>query len=91
MLLFYIKLSIDYATSISILTLIFMLMLIIIHLGNSMFYLLRRNMQEQIHSNIQFFFHRIVDSWNLLPYDTRKAVNINIFKRGVKSFYRTIH
>ena len=39
---------------------------------------LRRNMQEQI--------HRKVDSWNLLPYDTRKAVNVNIFKRGVKKF-----
>ena len=32
------------------------------------------------------FFHRIVDSWNLLPYDTRKAINVNIFKRGVKKF-----
>ena len=32
------------------------------------------------------FFHRIVDSWNLLPYDIRKAVSVNIFKRGVKKF-----
>ena len=32
------------------------------------------------------FFHRIVDSWNLLPYDTRKALNVNIFKQGVKKF-----
>ena len=32
------------------------------------------------------FFHRIVDSWNLLPYDTRKAVYVNIFKWGVKKF-----
>ena len=40
-------------------------------------------MQEQIHSNI-VFFHRIVDSWNLLPYDTRKAVSVNIFKQGAK-------
>ena len=83
MLLFYIKLSMDYVTSILI-TLIFILMLIIIHLGNTMIYLLRKNMQEQIHSNK--FFHRIVDSWNLLPYDTRKAINVNIFKRGVKKF-----
>ena len=75
----------DYVTAILILTLIFILMLIIIHLGNMMIYLLRRNMQEQIHSNT-VFFHRIVDSWNLLPYDTRKAVNVNIFKRGVKKF-----
>lgn len=50
-----------------------------------MIYLLKRNMQEQIHSNI-VFFHRIVDSWNLLPYDIRKAVSVNIFKRGVKKF-----
>lgn len=50
-----------------------------------MIYLLKRNMQEQIHSNI-VFFHRIVDSWNLLPYDFRKAVSVNIFKRGVKKF-----
>ena len=42
-------------------------------------------MQEQINSNT-VFFHRIVDSWNLLPYDTRKAINVNIFKRGVKKF-----
>ena len=49
-------------------------------------YLLKRNMQEQIHSNIARFFHRIVDSWNLLPYDIRKAVSVNIFKRGVKKF-----
>ena len=42
-------------------------------------------MQEQIHSNI-FFFHRIVDSWNLLPYDTRRAVSVNIFNREVKRF-----
>ena len=33
----------------------FYLMLIIIHLGNMMIYLLRRNMQEQIHWNIVFF------------------------------------
>ena len=26
-----------------------------------------------------FFFHGIVDSWNLLPYDTRKAVNVKKF------------
>ena len=32
------------------------------------------------------FFHRIVDSWNLLAYDIRKAVSVNIFKRGVKKF-----
>ena len=32
------------------------------------------------------FFHKIVISWNLLPYDTRKAVSVNIFKRGVKKF-----
>ena len=32
------------------------------------------------------FLHRIVDSWNLLPYDIRKAVSVNIFKRGVKKF-----
>ena len=32
------------------------------------------------------FFHRIVDSWNLLPYDIRKAVSVNIFKRGIKKF-----
>ena len=32
------------------------------------------------------FFPQIVDSWNLLPYDTRKAVNVNIFKWGVKKF-----
>ena len=32
-------------------------------------------------------FHRIVDSWNLLPYDTRKAVSVNIFKQqGVNKF-----
>ena len=54
MLLFYINLSMDYATSISILTLIFIPMLIIIHLGNMMIYLLKRNMQEQIHSNTVF-------------------------------------
>lgn len=30
------------------------------------------------------FFHRIVDSWNLLPYDTRKAASVDVFKRGVK-------
>ena len=54
MLLFYIKLSMDYVTSILILTLIFILMLIIIHLGNTMIYLLRKNMQEQIHSNTVF-------------------------------------
>ena len=48
---FYIKLSMDYVTSILILTLILILMLIIIHLGNTMIYLLRRNMQEQTHSN----------------------------------------
>ena len=30
------------------------------------------------------FFHRIVDSCNLLPHDTRKAVSVDIFKRGVK-------
>ena len=83
----YINLSVDYVTSISILTVIFVLMLIIIHLGNMMIYLLRRNMQEHIHSNTILFFHRIVDSWNLLPYDTRKAVNVNIFMRGVKKFF----
>ena len=32
------------------------------------------------------FFHRIVDSWNLLSYDTRRAVSVNIFKREVKRF-----
>ena len=32
------------------------------------------------------FFHRIVDAWNLLPYDTRKAVSVNIFKKGVKKY-----
>ena len=37
------------------------------------------------------FFHRIVDSWNLLPYDTRKAVNVNILSGELRSFYRTIH
>ena len=42
-------------------------------------------MQEQIHLNI-VFFHRIVDCRNLLPYDTRRAVSVNIFKRGVKRF-----
>ena len=41
--------------SLLILTLIFILMLIIIHLGNMTIYLLKRNMQEQIHSNIGFF------------------------------------
>ena len=51
---FYIKLSMDYVTSILILTLILILMLIIIHLGNTMIYLLRRKMQEQIHSNTVF-------------------------------------
>ena len=51
MLFFDIKLSMDYVKSILILTLIFILMLIITHLGNTMIYLLRRNMQEQIHSN----------------------------------------
>ena len=74
----------DYVTSISILTLIFIPMLIIIHLGNTMIYLLEeicKNKSTQIQ-----FFHRIVDSWNLLPYDTHKAVNVNIFKRGVKKF-----
>ena len=48
-----------------------------------MIYLLRRNMQEQIHSNI-VFFQRIVDFWNLLPYDTRKAVSGDILKGGVQ-------
>ena len=75
----------DYVTSISILTLIIILMLIIIHLGNMMIYLLRRNMQEQIHSNTVFS----QDSWlleSVLPYDTRKALNVNIFKRGVETF-----
>ena len=32
------------------------------------------------------FFHRTVDSWNIVPYDTRKAINVNIFKRRVKKF-----
>ena len=32
------------------------------------------------------FFHTIVGSWNLLPYDTRRAVSVNIFKREVKRF-----
>ena len=32
------------------------------------------------------FFHRIVDSRNLLPYDTCRAVSVNIFKREVKRF-----
>ena len=32
------------------------------------------------------FFHWIVDAWNLLPYDTRKAVSVNIFKKGVKKY-----
>ena len=32
------------------------------------------------------FFHRIVDSWNLLPYDTRNAVRVNIFKGCVKKY-----
>ena len=58
-------------------------MLIIIHLGNMIISLLRRNMQEKIPVNI-VFFHRIVDSWNLLSYDTRKAISVDIFKRGVK-------
>ena len=44
----------DNVTSISILTLIFILMLIIIHLGNMTIYLLRRDMQEQS-TQIQFF------------------------------------
>ena len=55
MLLSYMKLSMDLVTSTSILTLIFILMLFIILLGNMMIYLLRRNMQEQIHLNIVFF------------------------------------
>ena len=46
----------------------------------------QRNMQEQINPLKYSFFHRIVDSWNLLPYDTHIAVNVNIFKRGVKKF-----
>ena len=25
------------------------------------------------------FFHRLVDSWNLLPYDTRRAVSVNMY------------
>ena len=60
MSLFYIKLSMDYVTSISILTLIFLLMLIIIHLGNMMIYLLRRNMQELIPSNTVFFKRQLI-------------------------------
>ena len=32
------------------------------------------------------FFYMIVDSRNFLPYDTRKAVSVNIFKQGVKMF-----
>ena len=32
------------------------------------------------------FFHRTVDSWHLLPYDTRKAASVNIFNREVKTF-----
>ena len=32
------------------------------------------------------FFNRIVDSWNLQPYGTCRAVSVNIFKRGVKKF-----
>ena len=28
------------------------------------------------------FFHRIVDSWNLLPYDTRRAVSVIIIWQG---------
>ena len=47
---------------------------------------LKKKMQEQIHSMIVFFFHRIVDSWNLLPYDTRRAVSVNIFQQKVKNF-----
>ena len=46
---------------------------------------LTKKMQEQIHSMI-VFSHRIVDSWNLLPYDTRRAVSVNIFQQGVKKF-----
>ena len=74
----------DNVTSISILTLIFILMLIIIHLGNMTIYLLRRDMQEQS-TQIQFFSQ---DSWLLesFAHDFRKAVNVNIFKRGVKKF-----
>jgi len=32
------------------------------------------------------FIHRIVDSWNLLPYDARRAISVDIFKRGVKKY-----
>ena len=46
---------------------------------------LKKKMQEQIHS-MKVFFHRIVDSWNLMPYDTRGAVSVNIFQQGVKKF-----
>lgn len=56
----------------------FFLMLIIIHSRKMMIYLLRRNMQEQTHSNNYRIFNRIVDSWNLLPYDTRRAVSVNL-------------
>ena len=37
------------------------------------------------------FFHRTVDSWNLLPYDIRKAVSVNILSGELRSFYWTIH
>ena len=60
-------------------------MLIIIHLGKYDDLSLKKKYART--NPLKYsFFHRIVDSWNLLPYDTRKAVNVDIFKRGVEKF-----
>ena len=37
------------------------------------------------------FFHRIVDKWNILPYEIRSASNVYIFKSKVMKFYCNVN